>query len=913
MQVQCRQRGVITSGVLFVSYVVFAVCGFAEFKKDVESIQQADQADREDLVTYIIYYILILVQVVLCTWADKPTPYQSICDNNKPSPEKFASFLNCMLFTWFTGIAILGWKRPLLQGDIWSLNEEHVAHNVLKRWKPRWDRKLAKYATSKQEVSQMNKIDGKLKEPSPPSIVATLFSIFKFPFLTAMILKTSADLIQFAGPQLLHLLINFTENRNAPDWLGYAYAVLMFVSAFLYTILAHQHMFLMSKLGMDVRSILIMAVYEKSLCLSNQARRTITAGEMVNLMSVDVQFFTDISTYLCLIFSAPLQIILATFFLWQILGPSVLAGIGVVILLVPLNYCASSLQRRYQAAQMKFKDMRMKILSEILNGIKVIKLYAWEPSFNQQVADIRAKELNVLKKSAFVGSFISLTWTTAPVLVAVVIFATYVLSDANHKLTPQTAFVSLSLLNILRMPLTLVPIIISYLVQASVSNERLKKFLAAEEMDPTVVERDRSPEKGIKVEKGSFLWEKEQKPNEKNDSVFVLKDINLSVRNGEFIAVVGSVGCGKSSLISAILGEMEKLHGRVSVTGSIAYVPQQAWIQNLTLRNNILFGKKYRPDVYNRVVGACALQKDLELLPGGDQTEIGEKGINLSGGQRQRISMARALYQNADIYLLDDPLSAVDSHVCKHIFEAVIGKNGFLKEKTRILVTNGLNYLKDADKIIVLSNGTISETGTFAQLLSHRGHFADLVENFMRQTMAREDIDEDELSVFEEILDVGTIDPMVRKRRRNSIKSLKQNGSLRESTRGEFKATVGKLIKEEYAAEGQRLSSETRLGVYAGLGVSQGLFVMIGTIIISIAMVSASKALHRNLVFNLMRSPVSFFDDIDIIDNMLPQNVRAWTNTVMFVISVILVIVISTPMFAVVAVPLAIFYYFLQV
>jgi len=198
-----------------------------------------------------------------------------------------------------------------------------------------------------------------------------------------------------------------------------------------------------------------------------------------------------------------------------------------------------------------------------------------------------------------------------------------------------------------------------------------------EEMDLTQVENEEIPGEALSFKNASFTWTNEPKGE------ITLKDLDFKVPTGKLIAIVGRVGCGKSSLLSSILGEMNKVSGRVNVNGSLSYIPQQSWIQNASVRDNILFGKKYDQDVYNRTVSSCALAPDLNILPAGDQTEIGEKGINLSGGQKQRISLSRAVYSESDIFLLDDPLSAVDAHVGKQIFDLVIGPAGVLKDKTR--------------------------------------------------------------------------------------------------------------------------------------------------------------------------------------------------------------------------------------
>lgn len=235
------------------------------------------------------------------------------------------------------------------------------------------------------------------------------------------------------------------------------------------------------------------------------------------------------------------------------------------------------------------------------------------------------------------------------------------------------------------------------------------------------------------IENGTFSW---------GDEVSVLKNINLQVEKGQCVAVVGTVGSGKTSLVCAMLGEMDKISGRVNTVGKIAYVPQQAWIQNATLQDNILFGRSMDRKRYEQVLQACALKQDLEILPGGDQTEIGEKGINLSGGQKQRVSLARAVYNDADIYFLDDPLSAVDAHVGKHIFEEVLGPKGILSRKTRVLVTHGITYLPEVDNIFVLKEGEVSETGTYKELLARKGAFADFLIQHLTEVNEEEDVEE---------------------------------------------------------------------------------------------------------------------------------------------------------------------------
>uniref|UniRef100_A0A8C0LJ28 Multidrug resistance-associated protein 1 n=1 Tax=Canis lupus dingo TaxID=286419 RepID=A0A8C0LJ28_CANLU len=549
-----------------------------------------------------------------------------------------------------------------------------------------------------------------------PSLFKVLYKTFGPYFLMSFLFKALHDLMMFAGPEILKLLINFVNDKKAPDWQGYLYTALLFICACLQTLVLHQYFHICFVSGMRIKTAVIGAVYRKALVITNSARKSSTVGEIVNLMSVDAQRFMDLATYINMIWSAPLQVILALYLLWLNLGPSVLAGVAVMILMVPLNAVMAMKTKTYQVAHMKSKDNRIKLMNEILNGIKVLKLYAWELAFKDKVLAIRQEELKVLKKSAYLAAVGTFTWVCTPFLVALSTFAVYVTVDKNNILDAQKAFVSLALFNILRFPLNILPMVISSIVQASVSLKRLRIFLSHEELEPDSIERR-------PVKDGVCVLSSPVPP--------LCSPCGMEAPlGGSLVAVVGQVGCGKSSLLSALLAEMDKVEGHVAIKGSVAYVPQQAWIQNDSLRENILFGRQLQERYYKAVIEACALLPDLEILPSGDRTEIGEKGVNLSGGQKQRVSLARAVYCDSDIYLFDDPLSAVDAHVGKHIFENVIGPKGMLKNKTRLLVTHSISYLPQVDVIIVMTGGKISEMGSYQELLARDGAFAEFLRTY---------------------------------------------------------------------------------------------------------------------------------------------------------------------------------------
>ncbi|XP_076266254.1 multidrug resistance-associated protein 1-like isoform X1 [Rhynchophorus ferrugineus] len=732
-----RKYGLRSSGLLFLFWFLLSLFGAAQFRSEILNARKADGPESYySYVSYLIYYPLVILMFLLNCFADRPPTITKYPKTKNPCPEEGASFLSRMVFAWFDKMSWRGFRKPLEADDLWDMNHEDSAAEVVPIFEKHWHQTVLKSqgvpahakAQFKSDSGQIEFVPAKKKEAS---ILPALLKSFGPMFLFGAALKLVQDLLTFVNPQLLGLIINFVKGSEY-TWHGPFYAVLMFLTATIQTIFLAQYFNRMFVVGMRIRTALVSTIYRKSLKISNKARKERTAGEIVNLMAVDAQKFMDLTAYLNMIWSAPLQICLSMYFLWQELGPSVLAGLAVMIILIPVNGFIANKSKVLQIKQMKNKDERVKLMNEVLSGIKVLKLYAWEPSFENQVLKIRDKEIKVLKQAAYLNAGTSFIWSCAPFLVSLVTFATYVLVDEQNQLDASKAYVSISFFNILRFPLSMLPMMVSNMVQTYVSVQRINTFMNAEELDPNNVSHDQSDDPLV-IENGNFSWGEDP----------ILKNINIKIASKTLTAVVGSVGSGKSSLISAFLGEMDKISGWVNTYGKIAYVSQQAWIQNATLRDNILFGKTYDKKVYDKVIEACALKPDFQMLPGGDQTEIGEKGINLSGGQKQRVSLARAVYADADIYFLDDPLSAVDSHVGKHIFEEVLGPKGLLKDKTRVLVTHGVTYLPQTDNILVITNGEVSESGTYQHLMDKKGAFAE----FLIQHMQEQSDDEEDDSV----------------------------------------------------------------------------------------------------------------------------------------------------------------------
>ncbi|NXP73824.1 MRP3 protein, partial [Ramphastos sulfuratus] len=990
-----RLRGVQSSGVLIIFWFLSVLCAVVPFRsKIMTTAAKGHVNERFRFTTFYIYFALIIAELILSCFKERPPFFSPASMDPNPCPELTSGFLSRLTFWWFTSMVVLGYKKPLEDKDLWSLNEDDTSKVIVQHLREEWDKEKAE-CKQQDDVMYMKKPNHVLnhdgggpeeaevlirdkKQTKKPSFLKALLRAFGPYFLIGSFFKLMQDLLSFVNPQLLSILIGFIKNKDAPAWWGFLIAALMFTCAVLQTLILHQHFQYCFVTGMRLRAGIIGVIYRKSLIITNSAKRSSTVGEIVNLMSVDAQRFMDLVPFLNMLWSAPLQIFLALYFLWQTLGPSVLAGVAVMVLLIPFNSAIAVKTRAFQVQQMRYKDSRIKLMNEILGGIKVLKLYAWEPCFSEQVLEIRRSELRVLKKAAYLNSLSTFAWVSAPFLVALTTFSVYVLVDEKNVLDAEKAFVSLSLFNILRFPLTMLPQVISNLVQTSVSLKRIQQFLSHDELDPNCVETKAiAPGNAIHVTHGTFSWGKELKPS--------LKDINLLVPSGALVAIVGHVGCGKSSLVSALLGEMEKLEGEVAVKGSVGYVPQQAWIQNATLKENILFGQAPNEQKYHSVLEACALKTDLEVLPGGDQTEIGEKGINLSGGQRQRVSLARAVYSGADIYLLDDPLSAVDSHVAKHIFDRVIGPDGVLKGKTRVLVTHGIGFLPQVDHIIVLVDGKISETGSYQELLKQNKAFAE----FLRNYTLEEDIEEDEPTMLEdEVLlaedtlsihtDLADNEPVSSEARKQflslggfepSSSSDKEVCSLcvspwallyqagvvcglqvKLSVFWQYMKAVSPVLSllicflyccqnaaaiganvwlsdwtNEPVINGTQHNTAMRIGVYAALGLLQGLIVLISSFILAMGGINAARTLHTALLENKFHTPQSFYDttptgriinrfskDIYIIDEVIPQTVLMALGTFFTSLSTLIVILASTPLFAVVVVPLAALYFFVQ-
>ncbi|KAL3687954.1 hypothetical protein R1sor_014263 [Riccia sorocarpa] len=606
-----------------------------------------------------------------------------------------AGLFSKIFFNWLGPLLEKGVRKTLIKDDVPLLVPEDRASPLYDDFSANWP-----------------------KQQEPNAVRRTLTKTFWKPFCRVGFIALIRLSVMFVGPVLIQSFVEVTGGNETFKYEGYVLVLGLFLAKYAEVSASHLYMFQCSRLGMKVRSSLISAVYRKGLRISSYARQSHGVGQIVNYMSVDVQQMNDLLIQLHSVWIVPGQVILAVCILFYVVGISAVAGLLVMCFTSAVIVWGAKRMEQHQQDIMTGRDWRMRSTIEALNNMKIIKLQAWDRKFLASIEKARQSEYRALSGYMYVTAFnIFVLWLT-PLCACVAIFSCLVFVGGG--LTAGVAFTTIATVRILQEPLRVFPQVLISLSQASISLARLEKFMWSEELKANTVERlPRNSDVAISVQGGTFKWSDElTAPN--------LQDINLHITPGSLVAVVGKVGAGKTSLLSALMGEMPKVSGTVKLCGTTAYVAQQAWIQNGTIEENILFGRAMNRSLYQRVIRACALITDLAQMEFGDQTEIGERGLNLSGGQKQRIQLARAVYQDCDIYLLDDVFSAVDAHTGSELFRECIVSA--LHGKTVILVTHQVEFLPVADRILVMRDGTVVQSGKYDDLMTSGTDFEALVE-----------------------------------------------------------------------------------------------------------------------------------------------------------------------------------------
>ncbi|XP_034341096.2 ATP-binding cassette sub-family C member 6 isoform X1 [Arvicanthis niloticus] len=719
-----RKKGVRASGVLFGYWLLCCLLPV------INTVQQASagsfhQEPLHHLATYLCL-TLVVAELVLSCLVDQPPFFSEESQPLNPCPEAEASFPSKAMFWWASGLLWKGYRKLLGPKDLWSLGRENSSEELVSQLEREWRRSCNVLPGHKGHSGVRAPETEAFLQPERNQrgpLLRAIWRVFRSTFLLGTLSLVISDAFRFAVPKLLSLFLEFMGDRDSSAWTGWLLAVLMFLSACLQTLFEQQHMYRAKVLQMRLRTAITGLVYRKVLVLSSGSRKSSAAGDVVNLVSVDIQRLVESVIYLNGLWLLFLWIIVCFVYLWQLLGPSALTAVAVFLSLLPLNFFITKKRSYHQEEQMRQKASRARLTSSMLRTVRTIKSHGWECAFLERLLHIRGRELGALRTSTLLFSVSLVSFQVSTFLVALVVFAVHTLVAEDNAMDAEKAFVTLTVLSILNKAQAFLPFSVHCIVQARVSFDRLAAFLCLEEVDPNgmVSSPSRCSSKDrISIHNGTFTWSQESPP--------CLHGINLTVPQGCLLAVVGPVGAGKSSLLSALLGELLKVEGSVSIEGSVAYVPQEAWVQNTSVVENVCFRQELDLPWLQKVLEACALGSDVASFPAGVHTPIGEQGMNLSGGQKQRLSLARAVYRKAAVYLLDDPLAALDAHVSQQVFKQVIGPSGLLQGTTRILVTHTLHVLPQADQILVLDNGTIAEMGSYQDLLHRNGALVGLLD-----------------------------------------------------------------------------------------------------------------------------------------------------------------------------------------
>ncbi|XP_069746450.1 ATP-binding cassette sub-family C member 4 isoform X3 [Narcine bancroftii] len=704
----------------------------------------------------------------------------------------------------------------------------------------------------------------------------------------------------------------------------------------------------------------------QALRLNNIAMAKTTTGQIVNLLSNDVNKFDQATIFLHFVWVGPLQAIAVIALLWYEIGPSCLAGIAVLLILMPVQSIFGKWFSVLRGKTARLTDNRIRTMNEVISGMRIIKMYAWEKPFTSLVTQIRKKEIAKVMHSSYLRSLNMASFFIASKIILFFTFLVYVL--LGNIITASRVFVTVSLYSAVRLTITLFfPAAVQTVSEGLISIRRIKEFLILEEIKkPNEEVHKNENDHSVHLQDVTCYWDETMETPS-------LKNISLSVRPGELLAVIGPVGAGKSSILAAILGELSKQSGILDVKGKIAYCAQQPWVFPGTVRSNILFGKKYQREKYEKIITACALKKDLELLQDGDLTQIGDRGVTLSGGQKARVNLARSVYQDADIYLLDDPLSAVDAEVGKHLFEQCI--TGILKNKPCILVTHQLQYLDAASQIVILKEGRMVEKGKLHQLIKSGVDFASLLKSHDDddQTDSRSPtkITKERTLSQTSVLSLGS---STQSHQEGSIELPGESvlSAVPEENRSE--GSISFNVYKKYFLAGanlfvifivillnvlaqvsyvlqdwwlsywstnqeklnttlgngvnnttQQLDLDFYLGTYAGLTIAVIVFGIARSLIIFKVLVNSSQELHNEMFTSIIRAPVLFFDrnpigrilnrfskDIGHLDDLLPYTFMDFLQVFLQILGVVVVAVSIIPWILIPITPLVIIFFFLR-
>ncbi|KAG8690811.1 hypothetical protein FRC11_008965 [Ceratobasidium sp. 423] len=920
-------------------------------------------------------------------WHPEPVPPNF--GEGETVPDVNANIVSQFTFWWLAPLLRAGWTRPLESEDLWELDVKrqasvsgdrverlfyercpprkrppHMRSSVTKvapETKPEDLEKAemssgdaASIAEKRPHDQSPNMATGnqgpEIDEPWIPlrnhpnkwdqSLLRALNRAFFWRFWTAGLFKCVADVLNATTPIVTRLLLTYLGqayyySRGVPGApqprsasYGFGLAIAVAVMQEVSSLCTNQYFFRAMTTGFLIRTSVISTIFRKGLRLSGRSRTKHSTGQITTMISADCTRLDMATGFFHIIWTGPIEIIIGIALLIHNLGYSALVGLGVLVFGVPVQAIIVRRMIQTRRATVALTDKRVRLLQEILQGIRLLVLFGWQGHYGEKVLGFRKRELARIRKYAVYRATAISTITFIPILAATLSFITYALS--GHDLNAAIIFSSLQLFNIIRMPLVFVPLAAAAAKAAAAEAPKPTKEELAKKKADAKEKKTKEKEKKKREKERLAKKRKGVDPNDSSDEEvqgpepFRLVDVDLQIPRGAFVGIAGKIGSGKSSLLQAMAGEMRRTAGNVILGGTTAYAPQQAWIQNLTLRQNVTFGKPDVQERFGQVVHACALRPDIEMLHDGERTEIGERGVNLSGGQKARINLARVAYFGPDIALLDDPLSAVDSHVSKHILENCL-LSGPLAEKTRILVTHQLHVLPYVDEVIYMDNGRIIERGPYADLVAAGGQFSQLVAEYGVAEEAetkKESGDTTATAKDDRATDANT--PAAKlmqgdERNTGAVGWDAYTNYIRAAGGLHWMPFLGLLLSLAQAANVRYLASYipshgpadppfiqvlstlflgfwtsnhwglpqgAYMGIYAGLGFTTAIFSFMGSFAFAWAGFTASLNLFSGALGGVLGSPMRFFDttpigaiiarlskDIDTLDANLPQ---AW-------------------------------------
>ncbi|XP_024299664.1 ATP-binding cassette sub-family C member 4 [Oncorhynchus tshawytscha] len=876
----------------------------------------------------------------------------------KTNPSATANLFSQVFFCWLNPLFRIGYKRRLEEDDMYKVLPEDGSERLGEELQSLWDHEVQKAA----------------KDLRTPKLTKVLIKCYWKPYAVLGIFTLIEEVIKVIQPVFLGKLIQYFEKYD-PDnmdalYEAFGYAAGVSLSTLILAITHHLYFFHVQRTGMKMRVAMCHMIYKKALCLSSAAMGKTTTGQIVNLLSNDVNKFDEVTIFLHFLWVGPLQAAAVLGLLWVEIGPSCLAGMAVLVILMPTQTMFGRLFSKFRSKTAALTDNRIRTMNEVVSGIRIIKMYAWEKPFSALVNEVRRKEISKIMSSSYLRGLNMASFFAASKIIVFITFTVYVL--LGNTISASRVFVTVSLYSAVRLTVTLFfPSAVEKLSETRISVRRIKTFLLLDEI--------------VKSNHG-FLQEEKQEPSveiqdlicywDKSQDAPSLQNLSLTVKSEQLVAVIGPVGAGKSSLLSSILGELPHDKGVLKVKGQLTYASQQPWVFPGTIRSNILFGKELHPQKYEKVLRACALKRDMELLPEGDLTLIGDRGATLSGGQKARVNLARAVYQDADIYLLDDPLSAVDAEVGRHLFEQCIC--GILKNKPRILVTHQLQYLQAANQILVLKEGHMVARGTYSELQRSGVDFTSLLKREEEgpqapgaetesrsprsRTLSQNSVVSHTSSIRSvkdgtEQLPAEPVQTVVEESRSEGtigvglyVKYLKAGANilvLIGVVLLQFLAQAAYILQDwwlaYWAGEQEKLnvngtvtvqngvnvteelSLDFYLGIYAGLTGATLIFGFARSLLMFNVLVKAAQSLHNRMFNSILRTPVRFFDinpigrvlnrfskDIGQLDAALPWTFVDFIQIFLQIIGVIAVAASVIPWILIPLVPLVIVFLFLR-